>query len=104
MKRSAQTHARATRDVTEHQSIYDWLSSMEEIGVIIARNMALEKSWKLQSLAFKAPFCLEFWFLTGLHENVLVWKLFFSRLSIYEWDIRCGVVFDDPAVFLKKGS
>ena len=44
MKRSAQTHARATRDVTEHQSIYDWLSSMEEIGVIIAGNMALEKS------------------------------------------------------------
>ena len=43
MKRSAQTHALATRDVTEHQSIYDWLNS-EEIGVTIARNMALEKS------------------------------------------------------------
>lgn len=44
MKRSAQTQARATGDVTEHQSIYDWLSSMKEIGVIIAGNMALEKS------------------------------------------------------------
>lgn len=44
MKRSAQTHARATRNVIEHQSIYDWLSSMEEIGAIIAGNMALENS------------------------------------------------------------
>ena len=47
MKRSAQTHARATRDVTEHQSIYDWLSSMEEIGVIIARNMRKVENYSL---------------------------------------------------------
>ena len=105
VKIRADSRACHTRCYWTSEPIYDWLSSKETIGVINRWKYGSWEKLKITVFGSKAPVCLEFWFLTGLQENVL--KLF-SRLSFHEWDIRCGVVFDDPPVFLKnkvpKGS
>ena len=111
----AQTHARATRVVTiKHQSIYDWLSSVEKIGVILAGNMAVEK---ITVFGLQDPYLLRIliphWFTrkcikTFFFTIIIPWMRHTLWCGLDDPNLVPGALFpgfggcDNPTVFLKK--